>query len=486
MRGQGDDRGAGGEVEGRARARRPEFGPSAEPAASTVGLVRKLFTIAGPVVLTQLGMMAFGVVDIVMLGQVGVAELDAAALGNLWLFGTAIFGIGVIFGLDPIIAQAIGRDQGERAGLALQRGCVLAALISIPLIASVWLAQEVLLLFGQDPELAREAESYLTIQSWSVLPLLWFYALRQYLQAREIVSPALWVTLLANLANIVGNELLIFPHELGPLSLPGYGLRGAGLASALTRTLLAVGLIAWTLRRSLHRGAWSPWGPRAFDPRGLLEVLRFGVPIGLQYTLEIWAFQLSTLLAGELGRNELAAHTIVLNLASITFMVPLGISFSASTIIGNLVGSGRREAAQRTAWLAMALGGGVMVVSAVVLVSTRHLLPGLYTDEPEVLLLAAAIVPIAAAFQLFDGLQVVGGGILRGTGDTLPAAVFNALAYYAVALPLAAYLVLVLGFGLTAVWWSLALGLALVAGTLVVWIRLRGPGIDRGIDREAR
>lgn len=446
---------------------------------STVALIRKLFSIAGPVVLTQLGMMGFGVVDTIMLGRVGVAELDAAALGNLWLWGTAILGIGVIFGLDPIIAQAIGRGEGERAGLALQRGCVLAVLISIPLIASVWLAEEVLLLFGQDPELAVEAEAYLTIQSWSVLPLLCFYALRQYLQAREIVSPALWVTLLANLANIAGNELLIFPHELGPLSLPGYGLRGAGLASALTRTLLAVGLIAWTRRRALHQGAWLPWSAQAIEPRGLLEVLRYGLPVGLQYTLEVWAFQLSTLLAGELGRNELAAHTIVLNLASITFMVPLGISFSASTIIGSLVGSGRREAAQRTAWLALLTGGGVMLVSAVVLISTRHLLPILYTDEPEVLLLAATIVPIAAAFQLFDGLQVVGGGILRATGDTLPAAVFNALAYYGVALPLGAYLVLVLGLGLTAIWWSLALGLALVAGTLVVWVRVRGPGVVR-------
>jgi MATE family multidrug resistance protein len=451
-----------------------------ESHGSTVTLIRKLFAIAGPVVLTQLGMMGFGVVDTLMLGRVGVAELDAAALGNLWLWGTAIFGIGIIFGLDPIIAHAIGRDDGERAGLALQRGCVIAVLISIPLVASVWLAEEVLLLFQQDPELAADAESYLTIQSWSVTPLLVFYALRQYLQAREIVAPALWVTLLANVGNALGNELLIFGYELGPLTLPGYGLRGAGLASALTRTLLAVGLIAWTRRRGLHRGAWQPWSARALEPRGLLEILRYGVPVGLQYTLEVWAFQLSTLLAGELGRNQLAAHTIVMNLASVTFMIPLGISFSASTIIASLVGAGRREDAQRTAWLALGVGGSVMLISAVVLVSTRWWLPGLYTDEPEVVLLAATILPIAAAFQLFDGLQVVGGGVLRGTGDTLAAAIFNGIAYYGVALPLGAYLVLVRGFGLTAIWWSMALGLALVAGTLVAWVWRRGPASKGG------
>jgi multidrug resistance protein, MATE family len=471
----GDEREQGVQAQAAAIAR---MTAPPQPPTSTVALVRKLFTIAGPVVLTQLGMMGFGVVDILMLGRVGVAELDAAALGNLWLWGTMIFGIGVVFGLDPIIAQAIGRGDGDAAGLALQRGLVLGLVLSIPLVASAWAAEEVLLRFGQDPELAAAAESYLTVQAWSVLPLLWFYALRQYLQAREIVAPALWVTLAANLANIAGNELLIFPIELDAIgwASPGLGLRGAGLASAITRALLALGLLGWTLAGGHLRGAWPGWSRAAWSRAGLAELLRFGVPVGLQYTLEVWAFQISTLLAGELGRNQLAAHTIAINLASVTFMVPLGISFSASTVIGSLVGAGRRDEAQRTAWLALALGGGVMVISAAVLITSRAWLPNLYTDEPEVLLLAAAILPIAGAFQLFDGLQVVGGGILRATGDTLPAALFNGLAYYGVALPLAAYLVLVAGYGLPAIWWSMALGLALVAGTLLVWVRVRGPG----------
>ena len=466
----------GAEASGpRARPRRPEHERSGESIASTLTLIRNLFTIAGPVVLTQLGMMGFGVVDTLMLGRVGVAELDAAALGNLWLLGTTTLGIGVIFGLDPIIAQANGRGDRGQAGLALQRGCVVAVLLSIPLMAATFVTEEVLLGFRQDPELAAAAESYLTVQAWSVLPLLLFYALRQFLQAREIVAPALWVTLIANVSNIVGNELLIFGLELGPVSVPALGLRGAGVASALTRGLLAVGLIAWTWKRGHHRGAWQPWSARAFEPHGLIEILRYGLPVGLQYSLEVWAFQLSTLLAGELGREALAAHSIVLNIASVTFMVPLGISFSASTVIGNLVGAGRRHAAQRTAWLAFAVGGGVMLISGTLLIATRWVLPSFYTDDLEVVLLAAAIMPIAGAFQLFDGLQVVGGGILRGTGDTLPAAAFNALAYYGVALPLAAYLVVFRGYGLPAIWWSLALGLALVAGTMLVWVWRRGP-----------
>ncbi|KIG19438.1 Multi antimicrobial extrusion protein (Na(+)/drug antiporter) [Enhygromyxa salina] len=453
----------------------PDASESGSGFASTLVLVRKLLAIAGPVVLTQLGMMGFGLVDTLMLGRVGVAQLDAAALGNVWLWGTMMFAMGVVFGLDPIIAQAHGRGDSERTGLALQQGMVVAGLLSVPLIASAWVAEEVLLMFSQEPELARMAETYLRTQAWSLLPLLCFYVLRQYLQGRELVAAALWVTLLANVCNIVGNELLIFGVSIGGLELPAMGLKGAALASGITRACLAVGLVAWTWIKGLHHGAWQPWSTRALDPRGLLEVLRYGVPVGLQYTLEVWAFQASTLLAGELGRNALAAHTIVLNLASVTFMVPLGISFGVSTVIGNLLGSGRLKSAQRTAWIGFALGGGAMLVSACVLISLRHVLPGVYTDELAVLTLAAGILPIAAAFQLFDGLQVVGGGILRGTGDTLPAAVFNGVAYYGVALPLAAYFVLVRGAGLEAIWWSLALGLALVAGTLLIWVRRRGP-----------
>jgi MATE family multidrug resistance protein len=441
---------------------------------STLTLIRKLVTLSGPVVLTQLGLMGFGVVDTLMVGRVGIPELDAAALGNVWFWGTLYLGVGIVYGLDPIIAQAHGRGDGQRAGLALQQGMILATLVAIPLIALGWLTEEVMVAFGQEPELARMAEQYLLAQQWSIAPVLWFYAQRQYLQGREIVAPALWLTLAANVFNVMGNEALIFGVPW--LGIPELGLRGAGLASGFTRAFMGLGLMVWIWAAGLHRGAWLPWSTRALEPRGLLEVLRYGLPVGLHYTLEVWAFQLSTLLAGELGRNELAAHTIVLNVASVTFMVPLGISYGASTVIGNLVGKGRREAAQRVAWIAFALGGGVMLISGLFLLSTRVLIPGLYTDEAAVIVLAAGIMPIAGAFQLFDGLQVVGAGILRGIGDTLPAAVFNGIAYYVFALPLAAYLVLVRGGGLEEIWWSMALGLALVAGTLVLWVRWRGPG----------
>jgi MATE family multidrug resistance protein len=448
---------------------------------STISLARRLIAMSAPMMLTQLGTMLFGVVDTLMVGRLGVAELDAAALGNVWLWGTVVVGIGVVYGLDPIIAHAHGRGDAPRAGLALQRGLVVALLVSLPLMASVAWTEEVLIALGQDPELSRQAEVYLGVQFWSLPPLLAFMALRQYLQAREIVAPALWVVLLANLLNVAGNELLIF----GRAGLPELGLVGAGIATGITRTALFVGLALWTWRARLHEAAWQPWSRAAVDPRGLLEVLRYGVPIGLQYLFEVWAFQLATLIAGDLGKNELAAHSIVLNVASLTFMLPLGISMSAAALVGSRLGAGQRRDAQRIAWLALGFGGGVMVVCALLLVALRGVIPHLYTDEIEVVLLAASIFPIAGAFQVFDGLQVVGGAILRGMGDTRPAAAFNLIAYYLLATPLAVWLIYGRGGGLVELWWSLVLGLAVVAASLVAWVHLRGPA-RRGSTEDRR
>lgn len=437
--------------------------------------------MSAPMMLTQLGTMLFGVVDTLMLGRVGIAELDAAALGNVWLWGTIVVCMGIVFGLDPIIAYAHGRGEGARAGLALQRGLVVALVVSLPLMASMSVAEEVLVALGQDLELAAQAEVYLEVQAWSLPPFLAFVALRQYLQGREIIAPALWVVMIANLLNGVGNELLIF----GRLGLPELGLVGAGIASGITRAALLLGLGLWTWRARLHVGAWQPWSRAAFDPAGLAEVLRYGVPIGLQYLFEVWAFQIATLIAGDLGPTELAAHSIVLNVASLTFMLPLGISYSTSALVGSQLGAGRRHEAQRTAWLALAFGGLVMLGCALVLVALRGVIPRLYTDDAAVVLLAASIFPIAGAFQVFDGLQVVGGAILRGMGDTRPAAAFNLIAYYGLAMPLAAWLVYAQGGHLVELWWSLVLGLALVAGSLVAWVHLRGPA-RRGSREEAR
>ena len=434
--------------------------------------VRSIAALAAPIVVTQVGSMMLGVVDMLMVSDLGRDALAAASLGNLWLFGTIVISMGVVLGIDPVVTQTHGAGDGRATGLALQRGLVIAALASVPTVL-LWLITEPVLLFvGQSPTLARLAHDYVLVQVPSVFAFLGFTALRSYLQGRGITAPAMWITLIVNVLNVLFNWVLIHGH----LGFPALGLVGAGIATGVTRTLMFVLLVLVVWRWRMHAGAWQPWSRAAFTAAGLLEILRLGVPVGLQLALEVWAFQAATLFAGWLGNAELAAHTIVLNLASLSFMIPLGISMATVTRVGNLLGAREHRAAQHAAWVALAMGAGVMGLSAISFVLLRDVLPTFYADEdPAVLALAATILPIAGAFQLFDGTQVVGGGILRGMGRTRPAAVFNLVGYYALGLPLSWYLAFETGMGLPGIWWGLTLGLAVVSALLLGWTAIRGP-----------
>jgi multidrug resistance protein, MATE family len=434
--------------------------------------LRRLAVLAAPMVAIQVGTMLMGVVDTIMVGGIGSGAIAAAALGNVWVMGTLVIGLGVTLGIDPLLTQAHGAGDGRAVGLVLQRGLVVAAIASVPT-AMLWFwTEDVLVLAGQSPHLAKMAHSYVIVQWPSVFGFLGFTALRSYLQGRSLIAPALWVTLFANLGNVALNWLLIY----GKLGVPALGLVGAGIATGVTRSLMFVGLALLIWRLGLHRGAWQPWSRAALDGPGLRQIFVLGLPVGAQLGLEMWAFQAATLLAGWLGEDPLAAHTVVISLASMSFMVPLGISMAAVTRIGNLLGAGQPQAAQRAAWVALGMGAGVMCGSALGFITLRSLLPQGYSSDPSVLAIAAGLMPIAGAFQLFDGTQVVGGGILRGMGRTRPAALFNLLGYYLLGLPVAYYLAFEVGMGVAGIWWGLTLGLMIVALLLVAWIGVRGPG----------
>jgi MATE family multidrug resistance protein len=432
---------------------------------------RKLASLAIPVAATQLSTMLLGLVDTVMVGRVSVDAIAAASLANVWVFGTLMFANGIVFGIDPLVAQAHGAGHGRLAAVALQRGVVISLLLSIPTLVLWTFTEDFLLFAGQDPELAREAHRYIMAQSPSVPAFLVYSALRQYLQGREIMRPALWVILIANVFNAFFNWVLIF----GNLGAPALGLVGAGIATGLTRWISLIGLVLWVRGFRLTEGAWQPWSRAAIDPAGLRAILAIGFPIAIQVSLEIWAFSAAALVAGRLGATPLAAHTVALNMAALAFMMPLGISQGTATRVGNLIGARQPEQAQRAAWVALAMGGAVMTASAVVFVLFRHSLPRLYTPDPGVIALCASILPIAAAFQIFDGVQVVGCGVLRGMGRTRPAAVFNLISYWLLGLPVGAWLALGTDAGLAGIWWGLCIGLAAVATLLVLWIRVRGP-----------
>lgn len=433
--------------------------------------VRRLGRLALPVVITQLSAMLMGVVDTMMVGHVGVDTLGAAALGHIWVFGTLVLGVGLVMGIDPIATQAHGSRNRRALALSLQQGFLVAGLASIP-IAVAWIdTSPILQAFGQDAHLSEMARNYVLVQIPSIPAFLGYFVLRQHLQGRAIMQPAMWVAILANVVNVVFNWALIFGH----LGFPAMGLVGAGIATSVVRIFMFLGLLAFYLRFRLHRGAWVPWSRESFHFSGVKAILSHGIPVGVQFSLEIWAFQIATLMSGTLGTEALDANVIVLNLASITFMVPWGISQAAATRVGNLIGQRNPLRARLTAWIALGMGASVMAVSALIFITFREHLPRIYTQDPVVRGLAASIVPMAAAFQVFDGTQVVGTGVLRGMGRTRPAAAFNLVGYYLLALPLAWWLTFPMGMGLPGIWWGLVLGLASVAVMVTYWIRTRGP-----------
>jgi len=304
---------------------------------------RRLASLAVPVALAQLAIMGMGFVDLVVVGRVSVEAFAAVAIANPWQYATLLFANGILMGLDPLVAQAHGAREGERAALAFQQGIVLALLMS-PFVIFAWTqTEEVLRLLGQDPALAHQAERFLLVQIPSVPFFLSYAALRQYLQGREIVRPVLWVVLLGNVVNALANWVLVFGHW----GFPALGLVGAGLATSLTRIAMFGAGVGLVLGFRLHEGAWVPWSRRAFEGAGLRALLAIGFPIAIQMSLEMWAFAGSNFIAGGLGAEAVAAHSLVMNLASITFMVPLGIAQGTAVRVGNLIGGEARRVAAR-------------------------------------------------------------------------------------------------------------------------------------------
>jgi len=433
--------------------------------------VWRVLRLAWPVALAQSATMLMGLVDLMMVGHFSTDSLAAVGIASPLIYGTLIPALGLVLGIEPLIAQAHGARDRPSAARAYQRGLVLALAFSLP-VALVWLkAGEILVWLGQEAALAEGAERYMVAQLASIPVFLLDGATRSWLQGREIVRPPLLVLAIANLFNALFNWLFIF----GNWGFPALGLVGAGISTTLTRFLAFGGLLLCIRLMRLQRGGWLPWSRAAFNPAALRRILGLGGFIALQTGLEIWAFNASNLIAGRLGPQAIAAHLVVMNMASITFMAVMGVAQATTVRVGNLIGAARPAAAQRSAWVGVGMGAGFMSLAALCFVLGRAVFPHAYTNDLAVVHAATAILPFAAAFQIFDGTQAVCCGVLRGMGRPLPAAAANAIGYWLLALPLGAWLALESGAGLPGLWLGLALGLVVVAGALLLFIARFGP-----------
>jgi MATE family multidrug resistance protein len=447
-------------------AARPDPAPTAAaPRGAWRAELAETWRLALPVVAVQVGLMLMGVVDTMMVGRLNAESLAAVALGTLYVYNVSSLASGTLLALDPVVAQAIGARDAPAVAHGVQRGVVLALLLSVPTALAMLPAGPVLRALGQPERVVAAAARYVALSAPGVPAMLGFVVLRQTLQAMGQTRAIVVAIVVANVLNAVLDWGLIF----GRLGMPALGTDGSALATTVARWTMAFVVLAAAWRRL--RPTLVPWQRAAARPAALARLARVGLPIGLQQTLEYSAFGAVGLLMGHLGAVAMAGHQATINLASLTYMVPLGVGAAAAARVGRAVGAGDASAARRAAGAAMAWGIGFMLASALVLLLAPRALARLYTPDPAVVAVAASIIPLAGVFQVFDGLQVVSLGVLRGVGDTRVPMVVNVVGFWLVGIPVGVWLGVGRGMGPAGLWLGLVAGLAAVG--LVLGARVR-------------
>jgi multidrug resistance protein, MATE family len=429
---------------------------------------RPMFALALPVVLAELGWMAMGVVDTLMVGRLSPEAIGAVGIGSSLFMGIVVFAMGLLLGLDTLVSQAYGGGRLEECHRWLLHGIVMSLVVTVPTTLTIFGLSRLLGGWGIDPGVLRLTQPYLEVVSWSVFPLLMYATFRRYLQGMGVVRPVMIALFVANLANVVVNWILIF----GKFGAPAMGVRGAAWATVAARVVMAGYLLVVILVREHGRRPGLLETPLVIERRRLARLFTLGFPAAAQITLEVGVFAAATALAGRLVPTSLAAHQIALNIAACSFMVPLGVASAGAVRVGHAVGRGDAAGAERAGWTALLLGAGFMLVAAAFFVLAPGALIGAFTHDAGVLALGSSLLFVAAVFQLFDGIQGVATGVLRGLGDTRTPMVWNLFGHWCIGLPLGYTLCFLLGLGVIGLWWGLSTGLIICGAALsVVWAR---------------
>ena len=434
--------------------------------------VRAHLALGLPLIGSHIAQMAIGVTDTVMLGWYDVEALAALVLANTAYMVLFLFGSGFAFAVMPLVSSAAEQGDHTRVRRVTRMGLWISAGFALAVLPLLWFSAPLLTALGQDPDLAADAQSYLRIMGWGVIPALAVMVLKSYLSALERTKVQLLVVLTAALANVAINTLLIF----GNWGFPELGIRGAAIASLAVQAISVIALAGYATRQfPSHRLFHRLW--RA-DWEALREVAAMGVQVALTVLAEVGLFAFSSILVGLLGTVALAAHGIALQLASISFMVPLGLSNAATVRAGRAFGRGDAKALRAGAKAAFLLGVGWAAVAAVLFMLLPEVLVSLYIapDEPlraEIVALGRGLLLVAALFQLADATQVNAIALLRGMQDTRVPMWIAAASYWAIGASSAWALGIWLGFGAVGVWGGLVSGLtaAAVALTARFWLR---------------
>jgi len=450
--------------------------------------LRPLVRLALPLAVAQGGQALMGVVDTAVVGRAGALPLAGTGLGNALFMALAIFGMGVMHGLDPLVSQAVGAGDLPRARRVLWQGiwlaCGLAAILAVPWV----LVPAVLVPLGIEPAIAREASRYLLWRLPGLPFFLAFFAARAYLQALGSARPMVVATAVANLANVPLDLLFVFggaslPSWAWPLgAVPAMGAGGAAAATSLVSALqLAI------LARAV-RAVPVPGGavPRRAVAREIAQAVRVGLPIGLHMGAEVGIFALAGFLAARLGAIPLAAHQLAISFASLTFTVAVGVGNAGSVRVGWAVGARDRRAARRAGLAAFGAGAAFMSLPALAFLLFPGAIARLLTDDPAVVAAAVPLLRVAALFQISDGVQGVGAGVLRGAGETRFTFAANMVGHWALGFPAVLLLGFWAGLGVTGLWWGFVLGLSAVGAALLVrFLRVSSREIVPLADRDA-
>jgi MATE family multidrug resistance protein len=442
---------------------------------------RPMLRLAAPLAIAELGWMFMGIVDTVMAGPLGAAAVGTGSLGGMVFFPIAICGTGMLLGMDTLVAQAFGANDRQDARRTLVNGIWLGTALA-PVVAFVlWALIPVLRAAGVNPRVVIMLGPFIRNLLWGVWPLLLYAAFRRYLQAVNVVKPVTFALVSANVVNAAGNWVLMFGHA----GAPAMGVAGSALSTSLSRTYMAAVLAATIVWHERRGGNWPfrvSWRP---DLARIRRLIQLGLPAAGQILFEGAVFAIVTTMAARLDEASLAAHGIAVNVISTTYMVPLGISSAAAVRVGQAYGRGDIHAAAVAGWTALLLSSLFMGAAGVVLAIVPQWIVRLYMGDAAVVACGALLLRIAAVFELFDGLQVVAAGALRGLGDTRTPMLVHLVGYWAVGMPVAYGLCFPLGWGAPGIWVGLSAALVPIGAVLaVVWRRAVGqvgsplPGTD--------
>jgi MATE family multidrug resistance protein len=427
-------------------------------------LVKKTLSLAYPVIVGQLGLIMMGVVDSIMVGELGAVPLAAASLSNSLIFLVLIIAIGNAVAVTPLIAILVGAKKLDECGVYFRQSLLLNLLMGLFVFIIIAIGVNYLHLLGQQSEVQVKAKSYMLIIGLSIFPQMIFQTYKQFIEGLSIMRPAMIITLAANLVNVFANWVLIF----GNLGFPKLELDGAGWATFISRLFMAVALMVFVMKNERFRIYDVSFHFRSLNLKVMKKILSVGLPSGFQYFFEVGAFSFAVIMIGWIGPNELAAHQIAISLASVSFMGVLGISQAGGILVGNAVGEQNIKLVRKNGFIAILLGMIWMSVSGILFISLRNFLPYIYIRDEEVINIASQLLIIAALFQLSDGIQAVGIGILRGLTDVKGPTIITFISYWIISLPIGYVLGFIFKLGVTGVWIGLLIGLTCSAIMLTI------------------